>query len=368
MAKKNAITLEDVARHAGISYQTVSRVINNAPHVSDKTRKKVEDAMKALSYVPNRIAQQLAGRSHITIGVAIAELGSHAPAMVANAIKQQAFQHDVSVVIAVLQPPYDLQSCKEAVNELLSFRVDGLVINVALNDDDALQVQEMCTRIPAIFLDVNPALDVANIRFDTLQSTRVSVQHLVALGHEKIALLNGPFTSISARLRYEGWLAALAEFGLEPFAVKTGDWSAHSGYEMANQLLAMPAHPTAILVANDQISLGVLRAIQEYGLEIPQQISVIGYDDTEDSPYFYPPLTTVKQDFDRLGKESVDHLLKMIEGDNDATRVTKILLPASLVERKTTAKVNNAKVTPASLAKQLRQVIQQLNELQANDK
>lgn len=363
MAKKNTITLEDVARHAGISYQTVSRVINNAPHVSEKTKKKVEDAMRELCYVPNRIAQQLAGRSHITIGVAIAELGSHAPAMVANAIKQQAFQQGVSVVIAVLQPPYNLKSCREAVNELLSFRVDGLVINVALNDDDALNIQDMCARMPLIFLDVNPEINLTNIRFDTRQSTQVSVQHLVELGHRRIALLNGPFSSISARLRHEGWLAALAEYGLEPFAIKTGEWSAQSGYEMTMQLLAQSEHPTALLVASDQISLGALRAIQEHGLKVPENISVIGYDDTEDSPYFSPPLTTVKQDFDKLGTESVNQLMAMIRGESEANGVKKILLPARLIERKTTARVEQQSVTIESLTQQLRSVLHQLSEL-----
>ena len=354
--KPKSVTLYDVAEYASVSYQTVSRVINQASHVSEKTRLKVEAAMNALNYVPNRVAQQLAGKLSHTIGLATTNLALHAPSQIVAAIKSKAGEMQFNVVISMIEQP-GLEASKAAVNSLLSQRVDGLIVNIPLEDAEALEIQRRCGDIPALFLDVSPQLVANHIVFDPTLGASLGVEHLVGLGHQKIALLNGPLSSISARLRFEGWQQSLAAHQLTASAVMQGDWSSLSGYQQVNQLLRDGQIPGAILVANDQMALGALRALSESGLAVPTEVSVVGYDDTEDSACFIPPLTTIKQDFKRLGQVSVDHLLALIRREETAAEI----LPVSLVERKTTA--SPGATTPHELAEALTRLVQQVARL-----
>lgn len=332
--KPKSVTLYDVAEYADVSYQTVSRVINQASHVSEKTRLKVEAAMAALNYVPNRVAQQLAGKLSQTIGLATTNLSLHAPSQIVAAIKTQAGNMNFNVVISMVEQP-GLAACKAAVNSLLSQRVDGLIVNIPLENEEAQALQRACGNVPTLFLDVSPDLGANLIIFDPGEGARLGVEHLISLGHQRIALLNGPLTSVSARLRFEGWKQTLNSHGLEAFAVMEGDWSSLSGYEQVSRLLREGKTPGGIIVANDQMALGALRALAEQGLAVPADVSVVGYDDTEDSACFIPPLTTIKQDFRNLGKASVNRLVELIH--EPGAQPAPLILPVALVERKTTA-------------------------------
>ncbi|GBU13912.1 lactose operon repressor [Enterobacterales bacterium] len=338
--KPKSVTLDDVARHAGVSYQTVSRVLNQAAHVSLKTRDKVERAMLALNYVPNRVAQQLAGKRSYTLGLATTELALHAPSQIASSVKTRASQLGFNVVISMIDT-LSLASCRAAVSELIAQRVDGVLINVPLEAEAAQSIVEFCGPLPVMFLDVAPDAPVFKTLFDPHGGAKQGVEHLLQLGHRRIALLTGPLASVSARLRHQGWLEALSQQQIAPCATLQGDWSAASGYQLALSLLNHSPRPTAILVANDQMALGVLRAVHERGLRVPEHISVVGYDDTEDSAYFQPPLTTIKQDFRQLGGESVSRLVEELE-PNAARQKNSLLLPTLLVVRNTTAPVGSA--------------------------
>lgn len=358
--KPKSVTLYDVADYAGVSYQTVSRVINQASHVSQKTRLKVEEAMQALHYVPNRVAQQLAGKHSQTIGLAITTLSLHAPSQIAAAIKSRAGEQQFNVVISMVEKP-GLEACKAAINSLLSQRVDGLIVNIPLENEDALDVQAACGGVPVLFLDVSPDLPAPHIIFDPFAGARLGVDHLVSQGHRDIALLTGPLASVSARLRFEGWQQQLAHYQLSAAAVLHGDWSSLSGYEQTLRLLQDKTPPTAILVANDQMALGALRAFSEAGLRVPEEMSVIGYDDTEDSACFIPPLTTIKQDFKVLGRASVARLISLIHAEYDDP-VSQIL-PVTLVERRTTVAPGNTSPTPHALAEALTKLAHQVARL-----
>jgi DNA-binding LacI/PurR family transcriptional regulator len=358
--KPKSMTLYDVAKHANVSYQTVSRVINQAEHVSDKTRRKVEAAMLALNYVPNRVAQQLAGKLSHTIGLVTSNLSLHAPSQIAAAIKTQASKLHFNVVISMIEQP-DMNACKNAVNSLLSQRVDGLIVNIPLEDEQAAAITEMCGNVPALFLDVSPQLDTHSITFDATTGTHLAVDHLAMQGHQHIALLSGPLNSVSARLRLEGWQQALAQHQLTAVAQLQGDWSSLSGYLQTLSLVSSGVTFTALLVANDQMALGALRALNESGLAVPGQVSVIGYDDTEDSACFIPPLTTIKQDFKALGEISVDTLTALI---HTAIRpVNARVLPVTLVERKTTAAPGSYTTSPQALADALAVLARQVARL-----
>lgn len=357
------VTLYDVADHAGVSYQTVSRVVNQASHVSAKTRQKVEAAMAELNYIPNRVAQQLAGKQTPLIGVVTANLALHAPSQIVAAIKSRADQSGASVVIAMVERS-GVEACKAAVHNLLSQRVTGLIINYPLDEEDAIAVATTCGTVPVLFLDVSERSPVNSIIFSHDDGARLGVEHLVQHGHQRIALLSGPRTSVSARLRLAGWHKYLAHHQLQPMAEMEGDWSAISGFLQTQQMFNAGIIPEAMLVANDQMALGAMRAISEFGLSVASDISVIGYDDTADSACYIPPLTTIKQDFPTLGKTSVDRLLQLCNGESV---VGNQCLPVTLVKRKTVLPPNTQSPSPQSLADSLMQLAHQVAHLKSGD-
>ncbi len=349
------ITLYDVARHAGVSYQTVSRVINQGPHVSLRTRDKVLAAMAELHYIPNRGAQQLAGKRTRTLGLLTTDLALHAPSQIAAAVKSRAGQSGVSVIISMLEQ-HDDAACTQGVQELLAQRVEGLLINLPLEDDKARMLAELAHPVPVLFLDVGDTATVNSLLFDARQGARLGVSHLLGQGHQRIALLGGPTSSVSARARMAGWVAELEAAGLVPCGCESGDWSAASGYEKGHQLLSATVLPQAILVANDQMALGLIRACAEKGLSVPQHISLVGYDDTADSAWYSPPLTTVRQAFRDAGERSVDWLLARQRGEQ--TGDVQMRLPVSLVERASTSPVTSENITGENLARQLHALAQ----------
>ncbi|SAQ51278.1 lac repressor [Klebsiella oxytoca] len=350
------VTLYDVAEYAGVSYQTVSRVVNQASHVSAKTREKVEAAMAQLNYIPNRVAQQLAGKQSLLIGVATSSLALHAPSQIVAAIKSRADQLGASVVVSMVERS-SVEACKAAVHNLLAQRVSGLIINYPLDDEDAIAVEAACANVPALFLDVSDQTPINSIIFSHEDGTRLGVEHLIALGHQQIALLAGPLSSVSARLRLADWHKYLTRNQIHPIAEREGDWSAMSGFQQTMQMLNEGIVPTAMLVANDQMALGAMRAITESGLRVGADISVVGYDDTEDSSCYIPPLTTIKQE-----KTSVDRLLKLSQGQ--AVKSNQ-LLPVSLVKRKTTLPPNTQTTSPRTLADSLMQLARQVSRLES---
>ncbi len=342
-----AITLYDVALLAGVSYQTVSRVINDAEHVSARTREKVQQAMAELHYVPNLRAQQLAGKRTRTLGLITTDLALHAPSQIVSAVKSRAVEQGR----ACLSQWWNIHSSAS-----LPFRRcwrsvwEALLVNVPLEDPHAEALKALASPIPVLFLDVSPSAQVNSLVFNAEQGARLGIEHLLSLGHERIALLSGPESSVSARARLAGWNATLAQAGLEAVAVAHGDWSAASGYEKGHLLLSAAQLPDAIVVANDQMALGVMRACAEKGTAIPGQMSVVGFDDTADSAWFSPPLTTIRQAFREAGERSVEWLLAPVEGD----ACWQVQLPVTLVTRHSTARHDPQQIEREGLAQQLR--------------
>ncbi|WP_130830708.1 LacI family DNA-binding transcriptional regulator [[Erwinia] mediterraneensis] len=351
-----ATTLDDVARLAGVSYQTVSRVLNRPDQVAPATRERVTAAMQQLNYVPNRVAQQLAGKSTRTLGLATSDLALMAPAQIASAIQHRAAARGYHLVIAMAAAS-GAEAARATLNELLAQRVDGLLINLPLENSEALQLQGLCGEKPALFLDVADDAAVAQCQFSSAMGAQQGVAHLLALGHRRIALLNGPMHSISARQRFHAWEQALAAHQLRPHAVLSGDWSARSGYQAMMTLLPDNL-PQALLVANDQMALGAMHALHQFGIAIPQQMSLMGYDDTAESAWYQPPLTTVRQDLRLLGEVSVDRLLARLHAETDTTPA----LETSLVLRATTAPPSQGKPDRQALVRQLQVLARQLGE------
>lgn len=355
--KSKSATLEDVARHAGVSYQTVSRVLNKSANVSKATRSKVEKSIEALRYVPNRLAQQLVGKQSRTVGLVTISLALHAPSQVAAAVKRYANVEGYQVLISMIDESVN-QSIQDSINELKSQLVDKVIINVPLETELAQKNAADNDDIVCLFLDVDPYSSVFNVSFNPADGTRASVKYLYEMGHREIALLAGPESSVSAKLRLKSWIETLEGYGLQPVTVIRGNWDAQSGYAGALQMLRETPNFTAVLVGNDQMALGVLSAFHQHQVPIPGEKSVIGYDDTYESSFFYPALTTVSLDLDLQGKEAVRRLLD--SGDHETSHTSSIL-PARLVVRHSTGPKTEPGKNLQSIAEQLRALAHQLN-------
>lgn len=325
-------TLEDVAREAGVSQQTVSRVLNKPHVVSERTRNKVLDAMQALHYVPNRSAQLLAGKSAPLIGLITASLTLHAPSQIAAAIKSHAGVHQLEVAIA-MPVAADYASLQARLHEFRAQNIRGAIINLPLESSLAERLVRENPDICCLFLDISPDTDVCSVRFNHLDGCGACVNHLWTLGHREFGLLAGPESSVSARLRLSSWREALHRLGVSSAVTVFGDWSAASGWHKAYELLHQHPRISAIVVANDQMALGVLSALAQLNRRGSRAVSVTGYDDTADSLYFQPPLTTVAQDFDKLGNRAVELLVQKMAAPQ---RRIRELLPTRLIIRQST--------------------------------
>ncbi|MCP2048391.1 UNVERIFIED_ORG: DNA-binding LacI/PurR family transcriptional regulator [Paenarthrobacter nicotinovorans] len=323
--------MEDVARVAGVSHQTVSRVLNNHPNVSSKTRERVEQAITELGYRRNTAARSLVTRRSQTIGVLGSELAQYGPSHTLLGVQQAARDAGYFVSVAGLREVTP-ETIKDAVAHFMDQGVDGIVVTVP-HPGTFDVLRDITAQVPLVAVGSIGDEHLSGATVDQRQGAQLAVQHLLDLGHKKIGHLSGPVDWIDAAARIEGWEDALTQAGLEPGTLIEGDWSAECGYREGLKIAA-DRSMTAIFVANDQMALGVLRAFNEAGVKVPDDISVVGFDDQPESAYFIPPLTTVAQDFEELGQRCIDLLLDRIEGEATGTAAT---VAPRLVVRSTTA-------------------------------
>jgi DNA-binding LacI/PurR family transcriptional regulator len=327
--------MEDVARVAGVSHQTVSRVLNNHPNVSSKTRERVEQAITELGYRRNTAARSLVTRRSQTIGVLGSELAQYGPSHTLLGVQQAARDAGYFVSVAGLREVTP-ETIKDAIAHFMDQGVDGIVVTVP-HPGTFDVLRDITAQVPLVAVGSIGDEHLSGATVDQRQGAQLAVQHLLELGHQEIGHLSGPVDWIDAAARIEGWQDALAQAGLEPAALIEGDWSAECGYREGLKISA-DRSMTALFVANDQMALGVLRAFNETGVRVPDDISVVGFDDQPESAYFIPPLTTVAQDFEELGQRCIDLLLDRIEGG--ATGMAASVAPR-LVVRSTTAALRN---------------------------
>ena len=330
-------TLDDVAARCGVSYQTVSRVVNDSPLVAEKTRARVLKAIAELGYRPNLAARRLATRRSSVIGMVGTKVTYYGPAQVMVSIEETAKRRGYNLMFAGIQHPNKAQLAA-AINELCEHQVDGLVLGVRVKGG-ADFIRKLCRGVPFVALDAGAASDVPTVIVDQQHGMGLATQHLLDLGHRRIACIAGPPGWSASKERRKGWGRTLKNAGLEPGPCVEGDWSAGSGYAAIGRLLeAAPGRFTAIVASNDHMALGALRALHAEGLEVPGHISLVGYDDLPESPFFEPPLTTVHHDFAAQGERCVDMLLRLINGQ-PAEPPLQLLYP-ELVIRNSTARAS----------------------------
>ena len=328
-----SITLNDVARDSGVSYQTVSRVVNDHPHVAKATRERVLTSIKALGYRPNRVARSLATRSSNTIGIISFGTTYYGPARTLAEIERAIRANGYGLTFYSVDE-LTKEQLRKAVDNLSSHQVDGIVIITPFIGLDPTDVMELCGNIPVVMIDVPKDARVPSVVIDQVAGSRLATQHLIDLGHKDIAEISGPLSWHDAMLRHEAWRATLQAAGLTPGPSAEGDWSAAGGHQAAQRLLAEGKSLSALVAANDQMALGAARALRVHGLHIPEDVSIVGFDDIPEAAYFEPPLTTVSQDFTALGQQSVNYLLALIE--NPETPLHQRILYPKLVTRQST--------------------------------
>ena len=331
-ARRRPAVMVDVAQLAGVSYQTVSRVLHDSPHVRGETRERVLAAIRELDYRPNSMAQALAtGRSQ-TLGVVSFDTTLFGPASTLLGIEQAA--HDAGYAVSVTSlRSLNRATVLAAIQRLRDQGVDGVAVIAPLRAcTEALRHVKPDFAVVAVEAGRNALIPVATV--DQVAGAANATKHLLGLGHRTVWHLAGPAHWNEADERIEGWKSALNAAGATIPELVRGDWTAHSGYELGQSLLKIP-NLTAVLVANDQMALGLLRRLHEAGREIPRDLSVVGFDDIPEAAYFTPPLTTVRQDFAELGRCCLRILLSRIEGNNESTRV--VVAPELIVRASTGA-------------------------------
>lgn len=332
--------MKDVARLAGLSHQTVSRVINGHPNVSQRTREQVEAAIETLGYRRNAIARSLATRRSQTIGVLASDLTQYGPGRTLLGIERAARDAGYFVSIATLRE-ISAEAVSDVVEHFHNQGVDGMAV-VVPHPGVLEALDHIDPRLPIVAATSDPRRSGPGATVNQRSGARLAVQHLIQLGHSRIGHLSGPMDWYDALERLEGWRDALREAGLEPGPLLNGDWSADSGYE-AGLAHEPGTGVTAIFASNDQMALGLIRALHEQQLEIPRNLSVVGYDDQPEAAHFYPPLTTIRQDFEEVGRQCIAALLESLQpGKTDGRRVVEPLL----VVRQSTAAVGPSALTP----------------------
>src|SRR5438105_5300386 len=271
-----------VARLANVSHQTVSRVINGSPRVRPETRERVLAAMRELDYRPNPLARALVtGRSNM-LGVVSFDTTLYGPASTLFGIERAAHEAGYFITVASLKA-MDRASLADAVERLRRQGVDGVLV-IAPLADAADAVLHAPSEVPLVAVEAGPEDVVPVVAVDQVAGAASATQHLLDLGHETVFHIAGPSDFLEARQRLEGWRATLERAGIEAPEPLSGDWSARSGYDLGRRLAANQ-EVTAIFVANDQMALGVLRAMHEGGRSIPGEISIVGFDDVPEAPY-----------------------------------------------------------------------------------
>jgi DNA-binding LacI/PurR family transcriptional regulator len=303
--------MRDVAHLAGVSHQTVSRVVNDHPSVRSETRARVLAAMRALDYQPNVAARTLATNRSQTVGLVTFDTTLFGPSFMVHAIERAAREAGYFVSIASARE-LNVPSVQEAIRRLREQAVEGIITLAPVAAAwTALgrSLLDVPAHVPIVGMgiDVHAMPEVPMVAVDNAAGAGLATRHLIALGHRTVHHVAGPPEWPEARERMSGWQAALEDAGLPVPVALPGDWSARSGYAAGRALAADPA-VTAVFCGNDQMAIGVLRAMHEAGRTVPGAVSVVGFDDMPEAPYLQPPLTTVRQDFAELGRRSM-HLL-----------------------------------------------------------
>ena len=313
--RKKRVTIKDVAQAAGVSTQTVSRVMNKFSYVSEETRQRVEVVVEQLGYRPSTLARSLIQQRSYTLGVVTFGLKFLGPSRTLNGIADQADKLGYMLLMKELDN-FEKHSLNEVMDSLLARQVDGIIWvapEIGSNHDWVDKSESIPE--PVLFLAMRPRTGISSVATDNHQGAVMATQHLLENGRKRVGHISGPLSWWEAEERKRGWRETLEKAGLdapEQFCTE-GNWSSASGEQAFLQLLEAYPNMDSIFVANDQMALSVLREAHRQGIHVPDQLAVIGFDNLPESAYFYPSLTTISQDLQLLGEEAVQRIVEMIQ-------------------------------------------------------
>lgn len=344
---KLRVTIRDVAAAAGVSHQTVSRVINHRPDVADETRQRVWQVIEELNYQPSAIARSLIRQRSYTLGVVTAGLQYVGPSRTLSGITEQAEEMGYTLVLKEL-PRFDTNDIRPLLNSLVARQVDGIIWAVPeIGTNRAwLEGQPPELAAPLTFLTMGARPALSSVSIDNYKGGCLATEHLLEQGYQNIGHISGPLDWWEARQRMAAWQDTLRQAG-QPVADHhwvSGNWSAASGEQAIGPLLEAYPEMDALFVANDQMALGVLQLACRRGLCIPEDLAVVGFDGIPEAGYYWPPLTTVYQDLRELGCTAVRELSRAIEAGHrqeaPVESVTLSLQPELIVRESSASTLN----------------------------
>ena len=320
MRAPRQVTIRDIAATAGVSHQTVSRVLNDRPDVAEETRTRVWQIIEELNYQPNAIARSLIHQRSLTLGIVTAGLSLEGPSRALSGITKQAEELGYTLLLKEL-PDLRANNVQPILNSLLERRVDGILWAVPeVGDNRAwLEDQPGGLPVPMIFMQMQARPGVSSVAIGNYAGGRMATEHLLEQGYRHIGHISGPLDWWEARQRKAGWQDALLAAGV-PVAEwhsEEGNWSSASGEPAIERLLANYAEMDAVFVGNDQMSLSVLQMACRRGIKVPHELAVVGFDGLPETAHYWPPLTTVYQDLQALGCTAVQELVRAIEAGRD---------------------------------------------------
>ena len=328
-------TIKDVAKMAGVSTTTVSHVINKTRFVAKETEEAVMQAIKSLKYSPSAVARSLKVNTTKSIGMIVTTSESPYFAEIIHAVEDHCYRRGYSLFLCNTQN--DPEKIKNHVEMLAKKRVDGLLVMCSEYTQHSLDVLSGFSSVPMVVMDWGPNVDTDIIEDNSFTGGYIATKHLIDCGHKAIGLIAGELDKTTARTRYEGFVKAMNEANLPIHENRTmeGFFEPEDGYECMNKILSQDILPTAVFCCNDVMALGAISAITEKGLRVPDDISIIGYDNIHSSRFYAPPLTTIHQSKSRLGAQAVNLLFERIANkDNDNHEKHRIAIHPELVLRK----------------------------------
>lgn len=336
MYSNKRATIKQVAKAAGVSTQTVSRVINNRPDVAPETRERIKKIIDDLGYQPSALARSLIQQRSYTLGVVTAGLKYIGPSRTLNGITHQAEEMGYTLLLKELAH-FDTEDVEPILLNLLSRHVDGIVWAVPEVGDNHQWVENAWNEIPVpiVFLTMEKRPKLSIVKIDNFLGAKMATEHLLQQGYRQIGHISGPMDWWESRQRKAGWATALAEAGLAApdSHWAEGNWSSSSGESAFLQLRSQYLSMDAVFVANDQMALSVLQQSCREGITVPAQLGVVGFDGLAESPYYWPPLTTIVQDQHLLGCAAVEEIIRVIEqtrGEETQTEPRTIIFKPEL--------------------------------------
>ncbi len=309
------VTIHEVARRAGVSTKTVSRVINRQGEITEETRARVQAVIDELGYRPNILARSLVSRRSNMLGVVTWGLNYYAPSRIVVGIEQRSSELGFSLFLHLISHPTDV-GAEDILNTLADHRVEGIIwaIPEVGENHDWIRRESLNTLPPIVFLNApsRPGLD--SVAVDNCRGGALAAQHLIEQGCRKIGLIQGPPGWWEAGERFSGWQEALHRAGLEalPHRIVQAEWSVEAGWQAMRRLLEQAPEVDGVFCSSDDIALGALSAAMQAGRRVPTDLALVGFDNIPQSAYFHPPLTTVDQPLARTGRAAVDLLLERI--------------------------------------------------------